>query len=239
MLDRDFLFYLDGVSCAECGIVLQKPITFSSAKPDVEMISIPGRNGDLCFSNGSFSNVQGTATCYALDDRNVTNKLSNLSAWLFRTQNYRRLELTQDPECYRLARVSSGPKNEVRMNLLAPFAIIFDCKPQKWLKVGERLINITTSGQLLHNPGQLALPLIIVYGSGTGAITVGGITVQIKSLDGSLTIDCDLQDAYKGTQNKNSTILAPEFPTLPPGSSVVTWTGGVSRVEIIPRWWTL
>jgi phage-related protein len=82
-------------------------------------------------------------------------------------------------------------------------------------------------------------PLITVYGAGAGTLTAGGRTVQLKSLDGWLTLDCDLQNAYKGTQNKNNTIFAPEFPVLPPGESAVTWTGGVTRVEIIPRWWTL
>ena len=148
-------------------------------------------------------------------------------------------ETEDEPEIYRLAVVTSGAETELRMRTLAPFTLTFDCKPQRYLKSGERAAALTASGARLVNPGMEARPLITVYGSGAGTLTAGGRTVQLKSLDGWLTLDCDLQNAYKGTQNKNNTIFAPEFPVLPPGESAVTWTGGVTRVEIIPRWWTL
>ena len=56
---------------------------------------------------------------------------------------------------------------------------------------------------------------------------------------GAVVLDSDTQNAYLGAVNLNSTISAPEFPTLPAGESAVRWTGGITGVEIIPRWWTL
>ena len=63
--------------------------------------------------------------------------------------------------------------------------------------------------------------------------------VQIKNLSSSLTLDCELQDAYKGLENHNADISAPEFPVLEAGENRIGWTGGVTHIEIIPRWWTL
>ena len=68
---------------------------------------------------------------------------------------------------------------------------------------------------------------------------IGRYTVKLLSIDESLTLDSDTQNAYKGTQNKNNTILAPEFPRLEPGENEISWQGGVEKIEIIPRWWTL
>lgn len=111
--------------------------------------------------------------------------------------------------------------------------------PQRFLKIGEIPMTLTAP-KTIHNPGMEALPLITVYGTGAGSVTVGGVTVDIKSLDEYVILDCDTQNAYRGIlENKNNTISAPEFPTIPPGESRVGWTGGVERVEIVPRWWVL
>lgn len=118
------------------------------------------------------------------------------------------------------------------------FDIPFNCKPQRFLKSGEISMPLTAP-TTLSNPGMESLPLITVYGTGAGTVTVGGVTVDIKSLDDYVILDCDTQNAYKGPQNKNSTIYAPKFPTIPPGESLLTWSGGVDRVELIPRWWKL
>ena len=96
-------------------------------------------------------------------------------------------------------------------------------------------------GEVLRNPTAFtALPTITVTGTGAGTLTVGDVTVSISSMPrGAVVLDSDTQNASYGAFNLNNTISAPEFPTLPAGESVVRWTGGITSVEIIPRWWTL
>lgn len=88
-----------------------------------------------------------------------------------------------------------------------------------------------------------ALPIIKVYGAGDGTVTVGDITVQLFGLEDTITLDCEMQNAYRENggvlENMNLHIYAPEFPNLPPGNCAVSWSGGVKRLEIIPRWWTV
>lgn len=234
------LFWLDNACCSDFGLVLQGPVTFSGAQPKVDTVSVPGRNGDLCFFDGSFHNDSGKAKCFALDSKDVSHKLDAITGWVFSNLGYRRLLVSQEREVYRLARVSIGPENEIRMRRLAPFEIAFDCKPQKYLLSGEYPVSFLTPGGTLHNPYAFtALPKITVYGSGPGSLQVGSTTAQIKALDGSLTLDSEIQDAYKGvpSQNKNDEIYAPIFPELAPGDNAVIWTGGIERVEVVPRWW--
>ena len=96
---------------------------------------------------------------------------------------------------------------------------------------------------LLNPTAFTALPLITVYGTGEGTVTVGDITVRIKVMEDHLILDSDTQNAYTEADgvmtNQNYNIYAPVFPQLEPGVNQISWTGGVARLEIIPRWWTL
>ena len=82
---------------------------------------------------------------------------------------------------------------------------------------------------------------LTVTGTGAGTLTVGGRTVTIKNLpDGYVILDCEAQNAYgAGGVNRNATISAPEFPALETGETAVSWTGSITGVSVIPRWWTL
>ena len=83
-----------------------------------------------------------------------------------------------------------------------------------------------------------AKPLLRVYG--TGSVGIGSETLTITSANQYTDIDCDLQDAFKGTTNCNGNIRlsSGSFPVLKPGYTGVTLSG-VSRVEIIPRWFSV
>ena len=235
MLDE--YFSLDGISSRDAGICLQSPLALSGAVPNIAKTTVAGRNGDLLRFDGSYKNRDASVSCFVLRE-NVNNTVTALSQWLTGNAAYRKLEYSEWPEYYMMARITAGPDTDVRARLLAPFDLEFDCKPQRFLKSGELQITLSEPGTL-YNSGFPALPLITVYGSGSGTLTAGGVTMQLKAIDEYVTLDCDLQDAYKGLTNKNSTIYAPEFPVLKPGENLITWTGGVTRVEITPRWWTL
>lgn len=207
----------------------------------ITRVSVPGRSGDLLFDEGVFENYPQPYDVYLSAEKpRLPRPARAFAAWLLAPGGYQRLEDSYEPDVYRMAAYTGPMDLENILNRFGRATIEFDCKPQRFLKSGERLVQLAQSGGVLHNPHAFAaLPKITVYGTGPGLLQVGGTTVQIKSLDGWVTLDSDLQDACKGTQNKNSTINAPEFPALQPGDNAVNWTGGITRVEIVPRWWTL
>ena len=231
-------FYLDGVDAASAGIHLQKPIVFSEAIPNVESKTIPGRNGALIFDTGSYKNRNGSASCFCLQD-DVEAAVSSAGRFLIGGHGYRRLETSDDPNHYWMARVKNSPQIEMRLRVLAPFEIEFDCKPQRFLKSGENKTSFTSSGSISNQYGQTALPLITLYGNGTGKLTIGSCVVEVKNLDRVLYLDSDTQNAYNDDGNQNMNINAPSFPTLPDGETRIAFSGGINRVEIVPRWWEL
>ena len=117
------------------------------------------------------------------------------------------------------------------------FDVTFFCKPQRFLLSGEETQVFTAAGSI-YNPTMFdARPLIRVYG--TGEVGLGNGTITITTADGYTDLDCDVMEAYKGTVNKNQymQLSSLDFPVLPPGETGIALGTGITRVEIIPRWW--
>lgn len=74
-------------------------------------------------------------------------------------------------------------------------------------------------------------PIINIYGSGNTSVTLNGSTFSINNVDSYVTVDSELQDAYKDTQLKNNDMIG-EFPILQCGDNKISWTGTVNKIEI-------
>ena len=96
------------------------------------------------------------------------------------------------------------------------------------------------SGQAIGNQWMPALPLIQITGTGAGQLVVGNSQVSISDMTGTITLDCDVQNAYNGTLNLNNNItIIGGWPVLEPGQTAISFSGGITAVEITPRWWSL
>lgn len=234
---RELRFWLNGKCNADYGIVLQKEITFDGAEPNYESQHIPGRNGDLYFWDASYNNVTGTASCYVAGVGSADMLRQRAIEFFFGTPGYLRLETDNEPDVYRMVIPKVGPNTEIRVGSIAPFTVEFSAKPEIYLKDGETPFTLAESGAVVVNPTAFSSkPLITVYGNSAGSLFVGGVECRFLSLSGSCTLDCNTQDAYKGTENKNSTVAIAEYPVLSAGENEITWTGGITSVEIVPRW---
>lgn len=205
-----------------------------------EIVSVPGRSGDLTFDEDAYENYEQTYDVWIDPRKGYYETAQAVAAWLTRAKGYKRLEDENDANTYRLAYFSGNADFDNRLSLLGKATLHFNCKPQRWLKSGEETVSIAASGAVVSNPTAFAaLPYIKVYGSGAGELSVGQITCTLLAIDEYIELDSDLQNAYKATENKNSTVSIPQFPILQPGDNVITWSGGITGVEIVPRWWTL
>lgn len=110
-----------------------------------------------------------------------------------------------------------------------------------WSDAGEISLTFYDPAEL-DNPTPFdSKPLIRAYGSGNGQVTIGNQIIALTDIDGYIDIDCETMNCYNGVENCNSkvTLGAQGFPTLPPGITAVSFGGGVTKVEITPRWWEL
>lgn len=234
---RQYLIY-NGISSRYYGLYLTGSGVFNAPERDTDTVEIPGRNGSLTIDNGRYKNV--TQSYEAFIHRDFAKNAEGVRAWLLSAPGYHRLEDTYNPNHFRLARFAGSLDFAIRALCNgAETQLLFDCDPRRFLKAGETPIGVTGAA-ILNNPTLFpALPLLTIYGAGAGTVNISGQVISVSDIDDHVTIDCERQDAYKSTTNKNATVSLSEFPTLAPGKNTITASGGVSRVEIIPRWWTL
>ena len=63
--------------------------------------------------------------------------------------------------------------------------------------------------------------------------------ITFLSIKVYVLLNCESHNAYNASGFCNETILSDDFPELPEGKTQIAWTGGITAVEVTPRWWTL
>lgn len=226
---------VDGISLSDYQCFYSSSDLWRKPERLADAFSVPGRNGDLFISQNKFSNVTRSFDCHIRENWN--RNYSALVGMLSANDSYARIETTEEPDVYMLGIFLSEIEPDMwQFNRRGTFTLSFNFKPQKWLKSGEDAIYVDSSATLL-NPTQFeAKPLIEV--TGTGTITIGESVLTLSQNTSTTYIDCDIQDAYEGTINRNSDLtISNGFPVLKPGTNEVTVSG--CTINIIPRWWRI
>lgn len=231
-------FVFGGKSSADFGVWISGTGTYDAPARDIEMVSVPGRNGDLTFDNGRFSNI--VVKYPAFITKWFRTRIDDFRAYMCAHHSYVRLEDTYHPEEYRLALYKSGLSVDVAGRMSAgSFDIEFECKPQRFLKAGDEPLPFGAAGTIYNPTLYPARPLVRCYGT-SGTVTVNGTPVSVTGCSEYADIDCDLMEVYEGSTNRNgtTTLVNGAFPVLDPEENDVSFTGW-SRVEVTPRWWTI
>ena len=131
---RNWLTF-NGKSSKDFGVYISGLNTFNAPERDIESISIAGRNGDLTRDNGRYKNLDVTYPAFIYDEMDVN--IEGLRNFLLSQIGYKRLEDTYHPNEYRMARYKGGfSANVVDWLEAGEFDIVFDCMPQRFLKIG-------------------------------------------------------------------------------------------------------
>lgn len=229
--------YFSGKSSEDFRCHISGSGTFLSPSRDVKSVSVPGRNGDLHLDGDRFFNVEITYPAFITKDFRAN--FDALKAFLLAQRGYKRLEDSYHPEYFRRAMFKGAIEPQMTtLNREGSFELKFDCDPRRFLKDGERTIEVDDDIILTNRTEYEAKPLVRAYGTGT--FTIGDTTVQIVSADGYTDIDCDLQEAFKGAVNCNNNIVLTDgkFPELITGNNEISFAG-LTKLEITPRWWTV
>lgn len=225
----------DGKNLRDYGVFVNGTYTYSSPERSIERIVVPGRSGTLTIDNQRFENIEVSYAAFIV--RDFADNIEGLRNYLSTSAGYRRLEETYHPDEYRMARFVSGLQVEATPLLReGNFTMVFDCKPQRYLKSGEQYINFSGNGKLINPTMQVAKPLIRVWGNGT--VGIGDATLTITGATTYTDIDCESLDAYCEGTNRNSGVSG-TFPVLLPGENGVAIGGSIGLVQITPRWWIL
>ena len=201
---------------------------------------IPGTNREVVEMEDAWECYDQTYTLFVGDGTEdcTEEALMNVAKALYK-DGWQTLVDDYDEDHYRLAYYQGGISAENRYTRLAKFDVTFKCRPERFLNTGSTAV-VVTSGGTINNPTTFnAKPLIKITGSGSGTLTVNGTTMSFTDIVDYLYIDCDTMDVYRlSTENRNN-LMTGDFPVLGAGNNLISFTGGITRCEITPKWWEL
>ena len=235
----------NNISSDSLGIIVETIPDYEMPLKKYERIHVPGRNGDIIVDSGDYENVNRVYNMAIVRVGASAPTVSrNLSKWL-NQPGYHRLEDSYQPDVYMMAVYEEGATITNLFDKAGRATITFNRMPQRYLKIGEKPLVYDDKNDkkaTITNPtDQIALPLIKVYGSGAGTVTIGPHVMTISSMSGYLYIDSSKEDIHKDYTNMNGYVtITNGFPKIVGfGNIPVKFTGGVTRVDITPNWWVI
>lgn len=180
----------DGVDLEErFGLVTDGADTWTKPERDRELISVPGRNGDLILDHGRWNNVDIKYNFLIKDG--WQNKFEEFARWLCAHRGYFKLEDPhRHPDVYRMAEFADSIDPKLWFTTRTGiFTLTFNCKPQQFLYSGDR-------------PLQRIIPNVVAHTWTTNYLPVAGNHIRIKpkldsDVTGSITISIVLSDSDK------------------------------------------
>lgn len=147
----------DGIDAQASGVLISGEGTFDSPERVYEMVEVPGRNGAVAIDQGRFGNIEITypAAIWADTQAAFRSKLAAFRSAMASRIGYKRLEDTYHPDEFRLGIFKGAVEVEPDgYNTAGAFELVFDCKPQRFLKSGEEQVDVSSAARrtLTGNP---------------------------------------------------------------------------------------
>lgn len=249
MLDH---LYVDGTDLTTFGGYYFDGYTRNAPVREYTFYDIPGRNGSGLGPTSRLKNIE-IAYDFIIDSE---ANLRSLRSFLMSREGYVRIEDSAHTTEYRMG-VFEGPLDvaSTKDRDQHKGTIVFNCRPQRWLKSGETATNITsavptsnpaqahTSSQCVTftNPSSFpSTPFLRIYGYGMLFIDQDagnplGIVVTDYSADyptlSYIDIDCETMNAYNGDRNMNKYV---SFRRLESLSHYSVNTAGFDAPKFLP-----
>lgn len=197
-------FEYDGENSKDYGVYLTGEAVYNAPERDVEVITIPGRNGAFIRDNGRFENITVTypAGIFGSTQADFAEGVSAFRNFLASRKGYCRLSDEYNPDEYREAVYKSGlDVSPEAMGRAGQFNIVFECKPQRFLNSGMFPQQMSVTGGI-DNPTLFdAHPLLHFRNTdgNDGAIYLGSQEISILSaILGVIPLELD---AVRGTSS--------------------------------------
>lgn len=238
--NKQGLIVYGGEASSDYGIVVSEAPSFDKPQRQTTVYSVPGRNGSVLFQDNAFNDVTRSYKAFILDyDReDLVEAVTAFTGMLYSKRGYQRLEDSFEPDVYRLAYFTGGQNITNDMMQAGETTISFTCRPERFLKDGEKEIEIQ-NGDVLHNYTRFdAKPLIYIEGSDSVEISIQGESITAE-IDDYIYIDCERMNAYRTAAENMNNAISGVFPSIKPGTNGIAITGTVTKVTIIPRYFTI
>lgn len=228
----------DGEDSRDYGVYITGEAVFNSPERDVEMISIPGRNGEYARDLGRFTNIEVTypAGLFGVDEADFADAIADFRNMLGSRVGYCRLEDDYNPGEYRMGVFKAGLEVSPANLKSGEFTITFNCKPQRFLTTGETATELQ-SGDTITNPTLFdARPMLQVWGYGDIDIDGQELSIGNVPLGTVLLANGEPNASASNFTFSEAQVNTADSITLTDGS-VLTW--GVVNIDPDEQGWQL
>lgn len=193
-------FEFDGTDSRNFGVYITGSGVYNAPEREVEMISIPNRNGAFALDKGRFENIEITypAGIYADTEADFAEAISDLRNFLCSKRGYCRLTDEYNPNEYRMAIYKSGLEVTPTACKAGEFEITFECMPQRFLTSGETKTTLTSPATVTNPTLFDAKPMI--EATGYGSIDVNGYPLSVQNEELGIITLIELEQDKSTTQ---------------------------------------
>lgn len=131
----------NGVSSDDLDIIIEKVPRQNHPSRKLDIVSIPGRNGDLVSSQHAWNNFEQDYEIFAgEDDGDAHPMFMDIMSWLASAEGYAPLVDDFEPQYYRMA-LFAGPFDvDFTLTRIGYAKITFNCRPQRYLIDGSEYV---------------------------------------------------------------------------------------------------
>lgn len=242
MVETESYFEYNGRKSTDFGLRILNELEFTAPARDIELVKVVGLDGDLAIDNGRYRGFDKRipVKLKVPDDKTISQVVDEITEWLLDDVGWYPLKLSMYPGYDYMAMHYERLSITDSLRHFGRAVIVFRMKPNKYVQ--NQTTSPVNSGQNLENPTyRIAKPLIHITGNGNIDVKNNGVNwIHLIGLDNEIFIDSQIMSAYSSDgrlqNNKMLSNLRPLFPVLNPGDNIITWTGDVTSIEILPRW---
>ena len=235
MILNENYFIFNDFDSRDYGILVEEEPTIIKAGRKYDTVKIDGRDGFLLYDNGEvYDSFTLTIECNVEDGVNIDEicKVFN---------GYGQLVLSSNPDRYYNAFIANQVDFGRVFRTWKSFAIVFECQPYAY-EIKNTMQTYTFSGAnrtvtINNKTNATSKPLITVYGNGEISMAINGEIINLI-VDDYITLDFDLENATKGTLNRNNCVEG-EYTSFKSGINTITVSSLATKIEITPnfRWY--
>ena len=236
-MSKNYIIY-NGKHSYEDFELLIDHIILPSINEVIEEIEIEGRNGTLTERKGYYNNRNITIQCSLkrkiLEDfEDFSSRLEEVMNWL-RVFNKDLILYLNPNRTYKVKNISLG-EIETDNAIFYNFEAVFTCEPFSYI-LNEEMVEITTNNFNYYYkgtvPGEMKLK---IYGTGNIQLTINDEVVQINNVTDNVTLDSKLLLCLNSDGTNKSKDMIGNFPLLEKGINTISWTGNITKIELLPR----
>ena len=206
-------------SSKDLGLAITDMANIPVANETIEMV-----NGYI-IRTGEYLPIELPITFRSKNLKNIIDHQEEILDWLYNVKD-NKLILSFMPNRYYIV------KNVVVDNISRDFdkyntiSVTFTLEPFKY-DIYDKTMILTKSEKIYYMGNAKGKPKLKIYGSGNIELTINSETIQIKNIDEYVELDSKFLLCLNKNQQSKSRDMSGGFP--------ISWTGNVTKIELLKR----